>query len=399
MPAYLSHRSWFLRAALASASLLALLAGCDSADDSTPGSAGTTSQAGSGGTPAAAGQGGGGSGGGAVGGASAGGGGGSGGSGAGGAGDLGGQSGAAAAGGGGMAGGGGGGGMATASGKGASAKAVCGGAGAFVNPTMGMGSVKEIAAPQGSFFAFIEGPVWVASKQLLLFSDNAGSPERIWSLDPATMMLAKFLENSGSNGLAVDSDDQVVVTDQANHAIYRLDTTSKMKLGANIATGQFKPNDVQVRSDGGIYFTDPDSGIYYIAPKATEAKLASKKVNRPNGIVLTLDEKAIIVGDVGNQSLTKLALADDGSVIDTAIAFGKTAGTTADGMCEDCAGNVFVGTQSGVEIFDSSGKAIGSVPTGESSNCTFGGQDRKTLYVTSRAVLKAVTLANPGLPN
>jgi gluconolactonase len=284
-------------------------------------------------------------------------------------------------------------------GKGASGQAVCAGLSGFVDPTTGIGSVKEVAAPQGSFFAFVEGPVWVATTKQLLFSDNAGSPERIWSLDPTNMMLTKAFEDSGSNGLAVDSNDQVIVTDQKNHAIYRWDSATKMKVGGNIATGSFKPNDVVVRSDGGIYFSDPDSGLYYIAPGTSEAKKASTKVNRPNGLVLTLDEKALLVGDVGNQSVSKFVLGADGSVIDATTPFGQTMGTTADGMCEDCAGNVYVSTQTGVEIFDSTGKHLGSVPTGEASNCTFGGADRKTMFVTSRALLKVVPMANPGLPD
>ncbi|HEX2873100.1 MAG TPA: hypothetical protein VHP33_17680, partial [Polyangiaceae bacterium] len=88
------------------------------------------------------------------------------------------------------------------SGKGASGQAVCAGLSGFVDPTTGIGNVKEVTAPQGSFFAFIEGPVWVATTKQLLFSDNAGSPERIWSFDPMSMMLTKALEGSGSNGLA-----------------------------------------------------------------------------------------------------------------------------------------------------------------------------------------------------
>jgi gluconolactonase len=284
-------------------------------------------------------------------------------------------------------------------GKGASGQAVCSGLSGFVDPTTGMGMVKEVTAPQGSFFAFIEGPVWVATTKQLLFSDNAGSPERIWSFDPASMMLSKALEDSGSNGLAVDANDQIIVADQKNRAIYRWDSATKMKVGGNIASGDFKPNDLVVHSDGGIYFSDPDSGIYYVAPGTTEAKKASSKVARPNGLVLTLDEKALIVGDVGNQSLSKFELGADGSVVDATTAFGMTMGTTADGMCVDCAGNVYVGTQSGVEIFDPTGKRLGAVPTGESSNCTFGGVDRKTLFVTSRATLKFVTMANPGLPD
>jgi gluconolactonase len=233
-----------------------------------------------------------------------------------------------------------------------------------------------------------------------LFSDNASSPqERIWNFDPATSMLTILAENSGSNGLAVDSDDKIVVTDQRNKAIYRYDSVTKMKIGADIPSGGAKPNDVVVRSNGSIYFTDPDSGVYYIAPGGTQAVKATTKVSRPNGIVLTLDEKAIIVGDVGNKSLTKFALGADGSVVDTATPFGMTMADTADGMCMDCGGNVYVGTSQGVEIFDPTGKRVGSVPTGEASNCTFGGTDRKTMFVTSRSILKYVTMANPGLPD
>ena len=74
-------------------------------------------------------------------------------------------------------------------------------------------------------------------------------------------------------------------------------------------------------------------------------------------------------------------------------------GETVDGMCVDCAGNLYVGTATSVEVYSSTGTYIGQVPTGESSNCTFGGTDRKTIYVTSRSVLKYVTLNVPGLPD
>ena len=73
--------------------------------------------------------------------------------------------------------------------------------------------------------------------------------------------------------------------------------------------------------------------------------------------------------------------------------------STVDGMCVDCAGNLYAGTSNGVEVYSPTGSYVGTVPTGESSNCTFGGADRKTLYVTSRAVLKVVTLNVPGLPD
>ena len=72
---------------------------------------------------------------------------------------------------------------------------------------------------------------------------------------------------------------------------------------------------------------------------------------------------------------------------------------TVDGMCVDCAGNLYAGTSAASRFTRRAGTYIGTVPTGESSNCTFGGSDRKTLYVTSRSLLKYVPLAVPGLPD
>src|SRR6478735_785752 len=123
--------------------------------------------------------------------------------------------------------GGGTGGSASGSGKGAAAKDVCAGLSGFGDPLQGMGAVSEVKAPQGSFFAFIEGPVWIASSKLVFFSDNAGSPERIWSFDPASSAVTKVLEGSSSNGLAVDGQDQLLVANQVDHAIYRLDPVTK----------------------------------------------------------------------------------------------------------------------------------------------------------------------------
>lgn len=300
---------------------------------------------------------------------------------------------------GGTGGGGAGGGGPAPTGKGAAAKDVCPPGGSYTNPLQGMGSVSEVKAPDGSFFAFIEGPMWIASTKTLFFSDNAGSPERLWAFDPATSMVTKALDGSGSNGLAVDSDDRLVVANQADKALYRFDPAAKTKIGGNFAAGNYKPNDLVVRSDGSIYITDPDTGVWFIPPGGTEAQLATKGVNRPNGVVLSLDENTLIVGDVGNQSITKFALAAGGKVMDSPMPFAKSMGQIADGMCLDCAGNLYVGTQTGVDVIDPSGKLLGTVPTGEASNCTFGGDDRKTLFVTSRALLKHVKLANPGLPD
>jgi len=267
-----------------------------------------------------------------------------------------------------------------------------------------MGSVQQIAAPNPDYFAFIEGSLWIGgSVNTLFFSDNASSPsERIWKLVPPSTTPSIFVATSGSNGLAVDNNDQIVAAVQrAPYGITRFNPMTGAA-GTKISTTA-KPNDVIVRSDDNIYFTDPDSGFYRISPQGTvSAAMKFSNSSRPNGIELSLDENTLYVGDVGNRTIYKYTLAQDGTVMTTTgavFAMTPTGHDTVDGMCVDCAGNVYVGTSGGVEVYSSAGTFIGTVPTGESSNCTFGGADRKTMYVTSRSLLKHVTLGVPGLPD
>ena len=265
------------------------------------------------------------------------------------------------------------------------------------NPT-----INQIPAPSPDYFAFIEGPVWIASANTLFFSDNASSPsERIWKVAVPGTTPSIFVATSGSNGLAVDNNDQIVAAVQrAPYGIARFNPMTGAA-GAKISTTG-KPNDVIVRSDDNIYFTDPDSGFYRISPTGTvSAAMKFTNSSRPNGIELSTDENTLYVGDVGNRTIVKYTLAADGTVMTStgALFVSQTMHDTVDGMCTDCAGNVYAGTSGGVEVYSSAGTYIGTVNTGESSNCTFAGTDRKTMYVTSRSVLKYVTLNVPGLPD
>jgi gluconolactonase len=290
----------------------------------------------------------------------------------------------------------------TASGKGSAAKWVCEAGASYGDPLAGMGAVSSVAAPQGDYFAFIEGPIWIASTKTIYFSDNASSPsERIFKLVPPSTTAASFVAASGSNGLGVDNDGNIIAADQRNKQISRFDPSSAQMVGTPISTGSAKPNDVIVRSDGNIYFSDPDSGFYRIAPGGAPGEpMKFAQSTRPNGVVLSLDENTLYVGDVGGKAIAKYTLAADGSVMGSGSAFvAQTKNDTVDGMCVDCAGNVYAGTANGVEVYSPAGAYLGTVPTGEASNCTFGGADRKTLYVTSRSVLKYVALAVPGLPD
>jgi gluconolactonase len=174
---------------------------------------------------------------------------------------------------------------------------------------------------------------------------------------------------------------------------------SAQVLGVVVPAGSFTPNDVIVRSDDSIYFTDPASGFYQVSPTGVLAG-PMRQVNQPNGIELSLDESTLYVGDVGNRNITRFPVAANGSVDATrGTLFVQAMGNLADGMAFDCAGNLYVSTQLGVEVYAPDATMIGAVPTGATSNATFGGPDRKTLYTTSGSMLKAVTLNVPGLPD
>jgi sugar lactone lactonase YvrE len=156
-----------------------------------------------------------------------------------------------------------------------------------------------------------------------------------------------------------------------------------------------------MRSDGSIYFTDPEvqRGVYHVSAAGMVSEPVPVGMN-PNGVVLSPDENKLYVGNVNSREITVFTLGAGGAIdAASAMLFATTTGNTLDGMAVDCAGNLYASTQTGVEVFTATGSPLGMVPTGEASNATFGGADRKTLYVTSRSVLKAVTLAVPGLPD
>jgi gluconolactonase len=287
---------------------------------------------------------------------------------------------------------------------GASAAFVCKAGATYGNPLEGMGQITTISAPtmgKVTYFAFIEGPVWIGSLGKLFFSDIV-SPERIWTITPPSTTPELFLEGAGNNGLAVDLNDKLILADQVQKRIARIDPTAGSPSSQMIAsTGMAKPNDLVMRSDGNIYFSDPDTqrGVYRVSPSGMVSGPITKVMN-PNGVALSPDEKKLYVGNVQNREITAFTLGADGAIDEASGAlFATTMGYTLDGMAVDCAGNVYGSTGTGVEVFSPSGMAIGTVPTGEASNATFGGADRKTLYVTSRSMLKAVTLAVPGLPD
>jgi gluconolactonase len=291
---------------------------------------------------------------------------------------------------------------------GASAAFVCGGNQAFVNPFNGaIGMVVTAPSPNNPGHSFTEGPVWVATLGTLVFSDNA-EPERIWELTSPQSLATVLLSPSHSNGMALDNDNMLLVADQDANKIVRINPANGALLGDVVPTGNYRPNDLIRRSDGNLYFTSPETGrgFYRVSPAGalsgpfTQTN-APNAPNSPNGIVLSVDENTLFVGDVQQSFVSSFRLSPDGAV-DTASGtiFADQLNGVVDGMAVDCGGNLYVGTATGVQVLDASGEPLGTLMQGSySSNCTFGGPDRNTLYATSQGSIKSVTLSVRGLPN
>src|SRR4029079_1015709 len=130
-----------------------------------------------------------------------------------------------------------------------------------------------------------------------------------------------FVATSGSNGLGVDNNDQIIATIQrAPYGITRFNPMTGA-MGQKIATTA-RPNDVIVRSDDNIYFTDPDSGFYRISPTGTvSAAMKFTNSSRHNGIELSPDENTLHVGDVAHSPIVKYTLAADGTVMGAGTRF------------------------------------------------------------------------------
>lgn len=272
-------------------------------------------------------------------------------------------------------------------------------------------------------FSILEGPVWIGGALLISQISTNGQPpaSRILRIVPGSAAEI-FLDDAGTNGLALDGAGQLLGAVHKDGSISRFDLASPgappvVVAGSYMGARFNSPNDLAVRGDGDIYFTDPDWQSPDPSPQAAERAYraapggavsvfgeyiengTTMTVQKPNGVVLRRDEAAVFVG--GTSGLFQLPVAADGSVGVGARVAAVNGGV--DGMTKDCAGNLYVTNGQGIVVLDETGSMIGAIPVGaQVTNVAFGGDDRKTLYITSLGSdpkLYSLTLNVPGYPN
>lgn len=280
--------------------------------------------------------------------------------------------------------------------------ALMGGAtGTDLSDIVSPGEPERIAAD----LQFTEGPVWHPDGYLL-FSDIPADTIYKWTPDGA---LEKFRSPSGnSNGLTLDNQGRLVACEHGNRRVSRIESDGTVVVVADKYQGKRlnSPNDVVVKSDGSIYFTDPPygvqpeereldfQGVYRITPGGALTLLADD-FEKPNGLAFSPDEKILYVDDTERRHVRAFDVQPDGTLSNSRV-FAELGEHRPDGMKIDVNGNIYV-TASFVWVFDSTGKHLGNITTPDApANCAFGGPDNKDLFITARPSIYRVKLKVAG---
>lgn len=255
-----------------------------------------------------------------------------------------------------------------------------------------------------------EGPVWVNNLGLL-FSDIKGNTIYLWS--PSDSTLRPYIQPSdSSNGLTLDLKGRLVLTQMKLRRIaLRKNDGTIVPLVSTYKGKKFNsPNDLVVKSDGSIFFTDPDfnipypydheigfQGIYRLSPSGS-LKLLDSTLDKPNGICFSPDEKKLYVNDSHICKIYVWDVINDSTIANKRLFFSIPAKGYADGMKVDRNGNVYCVGPTGVWIISPEGKYLDKIVIeGNPSNCNWGDKDRKTLYITGGSSLYRIRLSIPGI--
>jgi gluconolactonase len=259
-------------------------------------------------------------------------------------------------------------------------------------------------------FQFTEGPVWNPAG-FLLFSDIPAN--QIVKFVPGAAPAVFRTPSGNSNGLTYDRSGRLLMCEHSNRRVTRLEPDGTLTVLAASYDGKMlnSPNDIVVRSEGTIYFTDPPfgipegqkkelpfQGVYKIAPDG-KLTLLVQDFDRPNGIALSPDEKTLYVDDSVRLHVRAFDVAADGSISNGRVLaeLKSQRPGVPDGLKVDRQGNLYVTGAGGVWVFDKAGKHLGTIVLSElPANCAWGDKDFRTLYLTARTGLYKIRLKIPG---
>jgi gluconolactonase len=257
-------------------------------------------------------------------------------------------------------------------------------------------------------FTFTEGPA-VDAVGNVYFTDQPNDRILKWGTDGK---LSTFLQPCGrSNGLCFDAQGDLWACADEKNELWRIDPAGKVTVVVKEYNGKLLngPNDVWVRPEGGVYFTDPfykrdywkrgpkeqdREAVYYLAPDDKTLIRVADDLRQPNGIIGTADGKVLYVADIGANKTYAYDVQDDGTLKNKRL----FCSLGSDGITLDSEGDLYL-TGSGVTVFDKTGKQIEKIKVPESwtANVCFGGPDRQTLFITASKGLYSLQMRVKGV--
>jgi gluconolactonase len=279
-------------------------------------------------------------------------------------------------------------------------------------------------------FEFTEGPVWSRTDAALYFSDpNHNTIYRYGESGDLSVFransgydgadLAEYSQ-PGSNGLTFDREGRLTINEHGRHRVSRLEKDGSLTVLVDSFGGRRlnSPNDLVVKSDGAVYFTDPPFGLpkLYDDPRrelaysgvfrwrAGRLTLLSRELKGPNGIAFTPDEKYLYVDnwDPERKVVLRFPVKPDGTLGPAAVFADLTAEVPGDealdGMKVDVEGHLYVSAPDGVRVYAPDGRHLGTVRGPRTAhNFAWGGADGRVLYLAARSGLYRLPLLIPGV--
>ena len=259
---------------------------------------------------------------------------------------------------------------------------------------------------------FTEGPVWIPKEQKLVFSDIPNSKLMQWSKDDG---LLEYRESKNANGNILDLEGRIISCQHSGRNVIRIESDGSETVLADKYDGKRfnSPNDVAIRSDGTLWFTDPPWGltgpheipghwVYRLDLETGKVEAIIKDFAMPNGIVFSPDETRIYIADTGGHRrqpdpslrttppvIRCYSISEGGDLGDKL--FEIKAGS--DGMAVDVKGNIYTTHKGQVHVYTAEGDEIQTIDVPESpANVTFGGKDFRTLFITARTSLYSLEM-------
>ena len=263
-----------------------------------------------------------------------------------------------------------------------------------------------------------EGPAYFAAGRYVVWSDIPN--DRMLRYDETDGHVSVFRQPANfSNGNTTDRQGRLVTCEHGGRRVSRTEHDGSITTIAERWNGKRlnSPNDVVVRSDGSIWFTDPAYGIetdyeghkadseigachvYRVDPATREITAVITDMVRPNGLAFSLDEKQLYVVDTGrthgpeNPAHMRVFDIDAAGTVSGGRVFADCTVGLFDGFRLDDAGRIWTSAQDGIHCYDPDGTLIGKVRVPEiTANCVFGGPKRNILYICATSSLYAVRL-------